>query len=199
MVGTTAAIILGVASAASSVANAKIQKNAANKAADTQVVASTKAADIQQKAAADTLAFQKEQWAAAQQNAAPFVQLGQGAAKRLSDWFGMPAGAADAPAMTTAPAPSTPMPGTAVPRNPNGAMPLSSFTGRTNTMTQVPPSAAAVPPSAQAMTAPGAPQANATGYVTMRSPDGKTTKAIPRSQVAHYESLGATQVGQVAA
>lgn len=83
-IATGLAIGLGVASAAGSVAGGAIAAHGAGKAADAQTAAANHAADIQHQDAEEALAFQKQQYADQQKNAAPWLQAGQTALGQLS-------------------------------------------------------------------------------------------------------------------
>lgn len=69
-------VIAGAIAAAGAVGGAVIGSKASGKAADTQTAAANYAADLQAKAAADALAFQKQQFAQGQANIAPWLTSG---------------------------------------------------------------------------------------------------------------------------
>lgn len=87
--------------------------NASSNAAQLQSDAITHAADLQAKAAADSLAFQKQQWDTTQANQAPWLKTGQGAITTLGQLMGLNGSATSAP--TGAPGPQLARPPVAGP------------------------------------------------------------------------------------
>lgn len=81
-------------------------KQSAEKAAKTQTEAATKAAALEAKATAAALAFQREQWNAAQTRSAPYAQLGQGALVKLGAGMGIPVTPTSTAPRTATPPPS---------------------------------------------------------------------------------------------
>lgn len=69
---------------AGSIGGAAIASHGAGKAADTQAQAANQAAQLQHQDAEEALAFQKQQYADQQKNAAPWLQAGQGALAQLT-------------------------------------------------------------------------------------------------------------------
>lgn len=75
---------IGIAAAVGGVATSAIGAHAAGKAADAQVSAANYAAQLQHQDAQQALAFQKQQYADQQKNAAPWLQAGQNALGQLT-------------------------------------------------------------------------------------------------------------------
>lgn len=82
-------VIAGAIAAAGAVGGAVIGSKASGKAADAQTQAANYAADLQAKAAADALAFQKQQFAQGQQNIAPWLTAGQSGLSSLLYGLGL--------------------------------------------------------------------------------------------------------------
>ncbi len=89
---TTAAIITTVAAVGSTVGGAVIAEHGQNKAAETQAKAQEGATTAQEKAAADALAFQKQQYANTQIATAPYQNMGAGALAQLGQGLGVTPG-----------------------------------------------------------------------------------------------------------
>lgn len=130
--------------------------------------AASSAADKQTASADKALALQSQIYGNTRADLSPFVSLGTGALSNLRKLGGVPnvqsgsmTPAPMAPVVTNRVQGSAPTIGTAVPRN---AATLSTF-GQ-------------------------APSGTASGYVTMRAPDGSTNQ-VPANQVQHWTSRGA--------
>lgn len=180
-------LTVGLISAAGAGVSAGIQANAAGSAADQQKAAS-----------ADALAFQKQQWQQTQANEAPFLQAGQGAVKRLSQWMdptatNMPPGSASVQATGRTPTPSyvmgtNPSGGVNVPRGtPQSVVPGASTvpTGGMSTQTQ--------PGGVQAPDPMNQPQQGRSAYL-VQAPGKGAVQMIPAQYLQHYVGLGATVV-----
>lgn len=81
-IGTGLAVGIG---AAASIGSAVIGSKAAGKAADAQVSAADRAANLQHQDAQASLDFQKQEWEQQQKNAQPWITSGQGAISTLSN------------------------------------------------------------------------------------------------------------------
>lgn len=174
--GLAVAAIVGAssASAATGIYGAKKVSSSADRAAAIQAEAAnkaleyTKAKDAQDRA--DSLAAQKanyEQWSARERRMSPYRASGQGASQTIANLLGLPAvdipAPAPPPSFLDAPAASAPPGGTPPPSG-------SAVTGSANVGTIAP--------------------LTGSGTVRMVSPDGKSMRAVPISQVAHYKQLG---------
>jgi hypothetical protein len=163
-----------IASAGGSVAAAAIGSHASGKAADKQVEATTRAAELQKQSNDEALAFQKEEArrayiAAESDRHANYDQwaAGQRRLSTVGDLLGL--GPREIPAYVPMPAYDT---GSGSTPAPSSAMPASAM----------PASASATPP----------------GTVLMQAPDG-STRPIPVDQVAHFQSRGARVVNGASA
>lgn len=154
---TTAAIIGLAASAGAGVASSAIQSHQAGKAVDAQTAAANKALELQ-----------KQQQAQAQQNMAPYQQLGQAQLGRLNQMASQPAQQFN-------------------PANYSGGVPKA----------QPMPAQAQQQPMGQTLASLGqqAPAAPAMGgggdTVTIRTPDGRTIPNFPRVKVPEAMQRGA--------
>lgn len=180
-----ALITAAAAPAGAQVAGSYLQSRGANKATKAQVDAANYAAQQQAKSAADALAFQKQQAAqdlaiAESTQHANYDQYAarQGRLSNLSVLTG--AGKQDIPAYVPIPvAPQAPPP---------VAAPADVWNG-------APPAQGSTVTSMSALMPQRAPTPGVGGDVVMlRAPTGQT-KMVPRSQVAHYQQLGAQVMG----
>jgi hypothetical protein len=71
------------------VASSLISSSAAGSAAQTQVGGALQAASLVANTAANSLAFQKQQWAQTQANEQPYLAYGRGAVAQLGQWLGI--------------------------------------------------------------------------------------------------------------
>lgn len=85
----TTALIGGGLAAAGGIGGALISSNAAGQAAGDQSQAAEQAAQLQYQASQNALDFQKQQYNTSQQQAAPFIQSGQGAISNLDYLLGI--------------------------------------------------------------------------------------------------------------
>lgn len=189
-------IISGVGNLAGGLLNS----NAAKGAAETQSNAALQAAQLNAQAQANSLAFQKQQWADQQANAAPFLKLGQGAANTLS---GLMSGGGGAPATSVPPsAPSTTlgqvMSPTLAPSLPRAAVKLSTAPLQ---MGGARPNGVSGPVSMSSLYGSGTPAPDAQqapppqatsnpSYVRIKWPDG-SSDSIPAGALPQYQLLGA--------
>lgn len=159
-----------------SIFGADVASGAAKDAAATQAAAGQKSLDLQ-----------KQIYTQGQANLSPYMSAGAGAITNLRGLTGQ----------SLTPAPASPM--TAPGQFPGGHPGL--FPGSTEYAPGEGPANLGMPLAAGPPAAIGAPSLNSlasqqtsSGYVTMRSPDGKSTKPVPADQVAHYQQQGAQVV-----
>lgn len=207
--GVTAAIVVGAATAATvgaSVYATHKQSEASKSAAKTQADATREAAVTENKAAQDALAFQREQWAQAQRNAQPWIDMGGQANLTLQQMMGFkPKVAAPTPAPVpppTAPPPAggAPIPSTGpTPRNDRGDLPTPDTAGPIGRIPMSAIRSGGYESSQGYRPWNGYQAANVGGAetVTLRAPDG-TTKVVPAWQKDHWLSKGATLVSPAA-
>lgn len=171
---TAIAISLGAAGAAGSIAKAKIESNAAKKAAQQQVAGGERAQAFTERAYRDQ-----------QQIMSPYVSLGQDAmARMLESQWGPGAGARGAPPAGMGGAAPNAFGG--APVQAAGGPPVPRF-GGTGPSMGGPSTAMQGPPQGQ----PQGPQGQ---LVTIQAPTGET-RAVPAAQAQAYVARGARVIG----
>jgi len=159
--------------------------------------ATDKAAELQKQSSDQALAYAKQQdayktateanrYASMVGGLKPYASSGSAAAARQAQLLGLPA-PETGPTYAAPPTYPTPPPPGLV--NPTNAPPGTAIP---RTPPQVPnPGPSPFPAGGGAPAGAGGPGG---GTVMMRSPDGKSTQAVPAEAVGHYQGLGATVV-----
>jgi len=217
MIGTTAALIMAGISAAGSVASAKIQANAANKAAGTQAQSGQDALQIERDAynnaqqRLDQAALvQKQIYDENKGNFDPYRSLGASAASTLGAAMGLPV-AMSAPASSSSR--GVPSGGMSVPAVGTGGLspyrpgnaqgivrnglnpPLADPNARSGQLADAAGGfGTSIGRALQRSQQDAAIQTRQSSYVTMRAPNGET-QPVPSNQVDHFTRMGATVVG----
>jgi hypothetical protein len=155
--------------------------------ADTQAAASQQGTAAQEKAAAEALAFQKQQYANTQKAVSPYQQYGAGALAALGSGLGVH------PDMSQGVQPTNPTPHTVT----NQPVTYDTLNGQTVSKNYI--GDVLGDPNGQTISGVLPSGANSTqqlsqSSVRLQSPDGKETQTVPASQAQYYISHGAKVV-----